>query len=106
MQEAAPSSPTGPYRGLVRRFNRHRGFGWIWPSDARLDDLTKLVFVHFRDVEGQDYLRPGELVVFDLEARTDQPRQWRAVRVRRVRPGGKQTRGMAAVASTIAELGD
>ena len=45
---------------------------------------TDLVFVHFRDVVGQEYLRQGEPVTFEIVERDDRPGQFRAVHVRRI----------------------
>jgi cold shock CspA family protein len=69
--------------GIVRWFDTTRGFGFIWPDDAHLGRQRALVFVHFRDVMNEEYLRPGEPVTFHLEERRDRPGQLKAVRVRR-----------------------
>jgi cold shock CspA family protein len=74
-------SPTATDRrcGVVRRFDPDRGYGFIWPGKP-----TPLVFVHFRDVEGHEYLRQGEPVTFEIVERDDRPGQFRAVHVRRI----------------------
>ena len=73
------SASTETRCGVVRRFDPDRGYGFIWPGRP-----TDLVFVHFRDVIGQQYLRQGEPVTFEIVERDDRPGQFRAVYVRRI----------------------
>jgi len=73
------SSTSTQQCGVVRWFNTTRGFGLLWPGNP-----TPLVFVHFRDVIGQEYLSAGEPVTFEIVERDDRPGQFRAVHVRRI----------------------
>ena len=96
MEDTPPSLPDERHFGQLRLFTRARGYGFIAPVHASLRDFTQRVFVHFLDVlDDEQYLRKGDLVSYDREERTDKPRQYRAVRVRRVRP---MLRGKSALA--------
>lgn len=52
----------GRKRGIVKWFNRLKGFGFIEPSDGGSE-----VFVHYSAVEGDGYrhLREGDKVDYD-----------------------------------------
>ena len=65
--------------GVVRWFDTSRGFGLLWPGTP-----ADFVFVHVRDVIGQEYLNVGEPVTFEIVERDDRPGQFRAVHVRRI----------------------
>ena len=47
--------------GVVRFYNRMRGWGFIVP-----DDLTDDVFVHHSAIVGRKYLREGQRVSYEL----------------------------------------
>jgi cold shock CspA family protein len=79
MPTSQHESSAQPHYGVVRWFNATRGFGLLWPGNE-----TALVFVHLYDVIGQEYLRPGEPVTFEIVERDDRPGQFRAVHVRRI----------------------
>lgn len=52
----------GRKRGIVKWFNRLKGFGFIEPSDGGND-----VYVHYSAIDGDDHrnLREGEHVIYD-----------------------------------------
>ena len=52
----------GRKRGIVKWFNRLKGFGFIEPTDGGND-----VFVHYTAIDGDEYtnLREGDRVRYD-----------------------------------------
>ncbi len=50
--------------GVIKRFDRKKGYGFIAPDDGDGKD----VFVHYSDITGDGYrtLEPGDNVEFDL----------------------------------------
>lgn len=54
--------------GRVKNFDEERSFGFIQPLDG-----TRDVFVHASVVDGDDALRPGDVVEFESEDGDDGP---------------------------------
>lgn len=54
--------------GRVKNFDEERSFGFIQPLDGSRD-----VFVHASVVEGDEPLRPGDIVEFESEDGDDGP---------------------------------
>ncbi|CAN5872541.1 cold-shock protein [soil metagenome] len=58
--------PLNEVTGVVRKFSRQRGWGFISP-----DDGTDTVFVHYRSIAGAGYrcLTRGQHVAFEIHHR-------------------------------------
>lgn len=59
----------------VKVFDKERSFGFAQPAGGGRD-----VFVHAENIEGEDILRPGDIIEYEL-AETDEGRQATNVRV-------------------------
>ncbi len=66
-------------RGIVVKYNKERGFGFIRPPEKDRGNFKKDIFVHISDVPGQKPLIVGQHVTFDV---LDAPKGPQAVNVR------------------------